>query len=146
MAVDTPAALDALLALVEGLPGMQQAYRGVPESFGSRVGAYVAVVGMEPTDKATGLLQVRLTLRVAFTYRVKGAEATAEAVLAALADAFVRAFWADRDLGGAWQNGRLSAAVQGNPDYEISAAQELRVLPFDAIGEQREPYANTGQP
>jgi hypothetical protein len=145
VALDPSDALDALAALVGGLAGVTTVYVGVPESLGPRVSAYVALADAAADDKATGLLRVTLTLLVVFGYRVDGAEADAERVVADLAGAFWAAYYADRNLGGKLVEGRPAPSVSAGPEYTIVAGQEFRRLPLAIMGAQLASYQNVGQ-
>lgn len=139
MAIDSTAAFTALVALVQGLSGMQgTVYQGVPASFATSIGAYVVTLGMEITDKTTGnLLQLTQEFEVGFGYRVAGAPATAEQQVLAFKDAFTRAFYHDRTLGGAVLDGQFLPGLNA-PDYRQWAGAEVRLYPMPVRVVQRE--------
>jgi hypothetical protein len=145
---DSAGVLSALAAMLGGLDGMQQVYIGAPESLSKRVSAYVAVGGnTQPiSDRITGVLSDERAWFVGFGYRVADAERDAELALAAFVDAFARAFYANRTLGGLIQsNPRLDFSLTRDPRYEVRAGQEFRVLPVLVIGTQRETYDTVNQ-
>lgn len=142
MALAPAAALDALAALVGGLEGVGDVYVGVPESLPTQTSAYVALVDAAADERvAGGVLRVTLTLAVVFGYRVDGAEADAERVVADLAGAFWLAFFNNRTLGGTLRAGRPAPSLAAGPEYAIVAGQELRRLPLAIMGEQEANYA-----
>jgi hypothetical protein len=96
MAWNTAAQLTSLHSLVAGLAGVQSVKDGVPESLANQVCAYITLGGQRVFDKAGGLASADCNYRVTFGYRVAGAEASAEATLAAVIDAFKTAFLAAR--------------------------------------------------
>jgi|SRR5262245_7869495 len=133
------AALDGIVALVETIGGIQQVYRGAPESLGPRVSAYVGVGVPEFPRKAVNNLMSRVQpFIVGFGYRVKGAEADAEDTLAAYLDAFPRAFYADPTLGGAVDSAELARSGQLEPDYRMTAGVEIRVCELVLLATQYE--------
>lgn len=148
MAFDSAAVLSALKAMLEGIAGMQEVFIGPPESLGRRVSAYVTVGGNAQAinDRTPGLLSDERTWFVGFGYRVADQEADAETTLAAFVDGFIRAFYANRTLGGLLlANPRLDFSLTRDPRYEWRAGQEFRVLPIVVIGTQRENYDNVNQ-
>jgi hypothetical protein len=130
MALDTGAALAALVALVGALPGLSAGavVVGIPKALDKRLSAFVALGGGEPFDKTTGgQIERRPRFLVTFGYRVGGDPGPAEAALADAVDALVAAIYADRTLGGACD----SARIVGVPDdivYRALVAQEFRLL------------------
>lgn len=140
VAIDTPAALTALVALVQGLSGMQgTVYVGVPESFATATGAYVAIGDLTISDKTTGRnMQQEQEFLVVFGYRVKGAESDAETKVATFKDAFVRALFHDRTLGGAVDSSSLLPGLASTPQYLAFAGAETRLYPLMVRTVQRE--------
>ena len=144
MAFDTPAVLNAVVTLVQGLTGMQSVTKGVPESLPTRVAAYVTV-GPQPENDRTagGLLRKEGRIRVTFGYRVSGAEATAESDLAAMIDRFMVAYYAARrtNLSGTVTSlGNLDHSVANTAEYEAIAGQEYRRYPVDIPFTQEQTY------
>lgn len=130
MAFNLAGPLNRIVAILTGLSGMQTVYTGVPESIGTRVSAYVTLGGMRVADKATQLLQREQRYFVAFAYRVSGAEATAEADLMTMVDAFIAAIYADRTLNGTAKGVTIDAGLADQPEYRVLAGQEFRVYPI----------------
>lgn len=130
MAFDLAGPLNRIVAILTGLTGMQAVSVGVPESLGTRVSAYVTLGGLRVADKATQLLQREQRYYVAFAYRVAGAEATAEADLMAMVDAFIAAIYADRTLAGTARGVTVDAGLADQPEYRTLAGQEFRVYPI----------------
>lgn len=137
--IDSDAAFTALVALVQELPNMQGTVsEGVPAAFATAVGAYVVTLGMEITDKATGnLLQMTQEFEVGFGYRVAGAPGGAERQVLAFKDAFTRAFYRDRTLGGVGVDGLIVPGLNV-PDYRQWAGAEVRLYPIPVRVVQRE--------
>lgn len=136
---NTPALLDAIVAVVQGLSGMQGTVStGVPESLPTRVSAFVTVGDLTPRRKATQLLQREARFRVTLGYRVRGAEATAERDLAALVDRFTTALYADPTLGGVATRADLDLAAADSPEYAPIAGQEYRLYPMTVMAAQQQ--------
>jgi hypothetical protein len=144
MAFNTPAVLDAVVALLTGLEGMQSVTKGVPETLGTRVSAYVTMGRQAPRDKATGrLLTKDGRIRVVFGYRVSKEEASAEADLTAMVDRFHVAFYAAKktNLGGTVTSLRdLDDSAADLADYEMVRGQEYRRYPVDILFTQEANY------
>lgn len=130
MAYDAVGPLDALAALVAGLPGVQGVTVGVPESIGPRISAYLALAGATLVVKNAGAVSQR-TQRYLITlcYRVAGAEADAERTLAGIFDALLGALDDDKTLGGALHGSQADASLGDTPTYAVVAGQEYRLLP-----------------
>lgn len=139
MAFDSDGAFSALIALVQGLDDMQgTVYEGVPAAFATAIGAYVVTLGMEIADKTTGnLLQMTQEFEVGFGYRVSGAPAGAERQVLKFKDAFARAFYRDRTLGGVVVDGLIVPGLNV-PDYRQWAGAEVRLYPIPVRVVQRE--------
>jgi hypothetical protein len=133
--LSTLAPLNRLVAVLQGLSGLQQVYVGVPESIGPQVAAYVALAGQSVSNETIDLAQREARYFVAFAYAVAGAEATAETTIAGLIDAFQTALFAERDSGMNAGAGPLVDSVGWDfslgdrPDYQPIAGQEFRVWP-----------------
>ena len=142
MPLNTQVPLDRLITVLQALAGMQQVYRGVPESIGSRVSAYVALAGQRLVDKTGGLVQREARYFVGFAYRVGGAEANAENTLAALVDAFITAMLAERrsNLGGTVDSVSLDLSLSDAPEYQPVAGQEFRVFPVLVLTTQQHTF------
>jgi hypothetical protein len=143
VALDLVAPLTALVGVLESAPlaaaGLQQTYRGVPESPGPQVAAYVALSTQRLVDKAGGLVQREARYRVGFVYAVAGAEATAETTLAAVVDAFLLAVLPERrtNLGGTVDQLSLDLSGGGEPQYVTMAGQEFRLVELDVVTTQQ---------
>jgi hypothetical protein len=149
MALKTKAALDALVTMVAGIPGVQKVYSGVPESFDHIFSAYVAMGGQPLiTDKATQLVQRETQFLVVFAHKVKGNETPAENTIADALDVFVTQFLYDRANGvGLFArditdvlSGDLDVTLAATPEYQISAGQEVRRYPLLVSATQRDCY------
>ena len=144
MAFNTAAALSAVTAKVQALPGLQRAYVGEPESFGNKVAAYVAVGGQRQASRtAGGYIRQEARFMVVFVYRVRGAEQDAETTLAGLVDALVRAFEGDKTLGGAVESCELDRSLADMPEYLDFAGQEYRRYPVAVVTTQSETIVST---
>lgn len=143
MALATKAGLTALINLVNGLSGIQGTVnRGVPESFPSRVSAYVAV-GVPNVERESfgGEIRMDAFYYVGLGYAIEGAEETAEDDLADTLDAFVRAIEADPSVGGVFAE--LNYGPAGQAEYVTSVGQEFRHVRFVLEGQQREVVPHT---
>lgn len=139
MTFDPGAMLNAIVALLPTVTGVQEADKGVPESFGARVATYASQGAITPLDEAGGYLMLFQCQVVAgFSYRVKGAEATAEDTLVSFVADFTRKFYADRTLGGVIENGSLDFSLNNTPDYRAVVGVEYRHYLILVRGDQRE--------
>jgi len=132
MAVDPTPALNRLVVVLGGLVGMQHVYTGAPESFDSRVNAYVTLGAWTGPDKATQVIDHAIEFNVIFGYRVAGAEATVETDLATMVGRFFSAMIAERT--GALNNTCTSVGIPDfsrarDPRYDPVAGQEFRLYP-----------------
>lgn len=142
MSLNASAPITAIAAMLTATAGVQAVYTGVPESMSHRLSAFVAMAGQRIRDKATGLLEREARYTVGLGYRVKGAEAAAELALAAAADAFTLAFYADRDLGGSVLSASLGETGSDAPLYYDIGGEEYRVFPMLIITTQHQTYDN----
>lgn len=144
MAFATRTVLAEVVALVQGLTGMQTVYTGVPESLATRVSAYVTLGPQPEQDKrGGGVLQKEGRIRVTFGYRVKGAEAAAEQDLADMIDRFQTAYYAARrtNLNSTVDSLlTLDHSPAGGPEYQPVAGQEYRRYPVDVVFTQQQTY------
>lgn len=143
MAFNNGAVLNAIKALLLTLPQLQSAQLGAPDAAGTKVSAYVTLGAQPVVNEASGgLLKRETRCFVGFAYRVAGADAadvaTAETTLAAAVDAFIRAFYADRSLGGVVESAALDLSVADQPEYRITAGKEYRIYPLFVTTTQRE--------
>ena len=135
MALDTGAPLLRLVAVLQGLPGLQTVYVGVPESIGPQVAAYVALAGQTANNQTNDFARREARYFVSFCYAVAGSEATAETTIAGLIDAFQTALLAERTSGMNAGSGPIVDSVGWDfslgdrPDYQPIAGQEFRVWP-----------------
>lgn len=129
---NSDAAFTAIVALVQGLPGMQgTVYEGIPLAVETSIGAYVVTLGMELSQRTTGnYWQLTQEFEVGFVYRVKGGPAGAERQVLAFKDAFVRAFYHDRTLGLADVVDGVIVPGLNIPDYRQWAGAEVRLYPI----------------
>ncbi len=139
MTFNPAAFLNAVVTLLPTAAGVQQAYKGVPESFGSRVSTYAALGAITPVDEAAGFLMLfQVQVVAGFAYRVADAEASAEDTLTAFVADFTRKFYADRTLSSTIENGVLDFSLNSQPDYRAVAGQEVRNYLVVVRGDQRE--------
>jgi hypothetical protein len=134
------APLAALVTLVTGLAGVQSVAKGVPESLGHQVCAYVTLGGQRPFDKASGLRERELRYRVTFAYRVAGSEGAAEDKLADVVDALEVALYADRTLGGTVRSLEADFSAADDPRYTMVSGQEYREYPVVVTVKQQRNY------
>lgn len=128
------APLNAIVALLEGTAGIQDAAVGSPLVLTTRVSAFVDFLGQQVTDRASsGLKQTEAGYYVGIGYRVQGAEATAALGMAAVVPAFIDAFYStgQRTLSGTCHEARLVADIPTTPIYVTFAGQEYRVIPLN---------------
>lgn len=137
MTFDATAPLQALKTMVAALPGMQDTYIGIPASLDAKVVATVTLAGMPIEDRGSAQLIRKGRYFITFGYRVDDDSTDAELTLAALVDALVAAWKADRTLKDA--NGvdtcrscTLDFHLADRPEYQMDTAQENRVYPIIA--------------
>lgn len=141
MTFNTPAALNAIVNLVSGLPSLQGlALKGAPANLDYKVTAFVACGGQAPKDKAAGLRQRAMNFWVMFAYRTGGDVATAENTIAALLDEFETALYADRTLGGVVESVEADFSSADSPDYRTVAGHEYREYPVIVTVKQSRNY------
>jgi hypothetical protein len=140
MAFATDAAVNKVVAMLEGVPGMQNVWKGAPESFDTQVSAWVGVGPQAEVEVGAGLVGHDVRIYVELSYAVAGQEDDAEATLASLVDGFKRRFYADRNLTGTWEGGRIELDIEGRPAYETRGGVEGRVFPLFVVGFQHEPH------
>jgi hypothetical protein len=128
---NTPGVLTAVQAILTGIPGLNQVYKGVPESIGRRVVAVVAIGGQRIEYDAMRVLERQVGVYVEFAYRVAETDTdVAEDTLAGFLDAFLTAFYADQTLAGTCEWSDLDFSLANDPNYRPTAGQEFRVFPF----------------
>lgn len=136
MAYSLTAPANRLLAIAQGLSGIGGAQIGVPESIGQRVYAFITAGGAVTGRKAAGVMYRDQRYRVVFVYRLDGAEATAEATLMALVDAFLAALHADLTLAATCEGIEIDAGLADAPEYQIRAGKEFREWPLVVTARQ----------
>lgn len=142
VAWSTAAPLNRLLTILQGLSGLQSAQIGVPESFDRRVTAYVTVAAQDIDNKSTGGQMQRIqAYRVAFCFALDGAEASAEAAIADLLDAFMDAIFTDRTLGSTLERVEVNATEADDPVYVRVSGEEIRQYVLYVRGSQRKTYS-----
>jgi hypothetical protein len=129
--------LNHLVTMVQGISGIQDGHKGIQESLDPTVSISVSVGAQVISDKATQLLQREMSFFLEFAYRVAGAEADAEDVLADALDSFIALWLADRTLGGLCTSSRLDFSLTSEPIYRPTAGQEFRVFPLLVWATQR---------
>lgn len=130
MSINTLAAANGIIAVLEQLSGLATVQIGVPLSVGTTVSAWVGLGGQADVRKATAVVQKRTRFFVMFCYRVDGNETTAETALMTLVDAFTVALNADLTLGGTVKELTISSAAADEPDYQLRAGKEYREYPM----------------
>ncbi len=130
MTLDTQASFTYIAEMVDGIPGIVKTYNGVPDSIEAGAVAYVALLGQNVPMKVQGVIRRAARIMVTLAYRVIGAEANAEAKLAANIDEIILAYFADRTLGGTCQNSEIDLSIPDAPDYRALAGQEYRMYPI----------------
>lgn len=140
MAFDSKAPLNRLITVLTSLPGIQAVYKGVPESIGNKVCAYVTLGGQRSFDKSSGLRQREMRYRITLAYRVAGAEADAEDKVAELLDALESALYADRTLNGTVESLEADFSMADEPRYAPVAGVEYREYPIVVTVKQSRTY------
>lgn len=140
--LNSTAPLNRLVALLQGLSGIQQVYVGVPESIGPQVVAYIALGGQQYAELSPGLRRRTAHYFVGFAYAVAGAEATAETTMASLIDAFGIALMAERrtNLAGTADALDWDFSLGNSPVYAPVAGQEFRLFPVLVSVVQQQSY------
>jgi len=142
VAISLDAPLDQIIVLLKTITGLAtdtdgtvHVHKGVPESFPTRLAAYVALADFpETTEAATQVQRVTASYAVGFGYRVAGAEAGAEAALCVAALAFLTLMKQpiNRTLntGSAdlVNDARLVGGGSSQPQYAPVAGQEFRIV------------------
>lgn len=132
------AVLQALETLAGGLTDVQDAGIGVPKAFALQVSTYVTLAGPDIADEAAGgCLLFTVRALVGFAYRVGDNARAAELALSRYVVDFIRAFYADRTLGGLIENGRLDLTVNNLPEYRDWSGREVRHFFVIVEGQQR---------
>lgn len=130
MAWDSQAVLSAVEAILTGIAGVGQVYKGVPESIGKRAVAVVTIGGQRIDYDAMHILAREVGVYVEFAYRVAETDqAAAEDTIAGWLDAFLTAVYADQTLGGACEWCDLDFSLMNDPTYRPTAGQEFRLAP-----------------
>lgn len=131
MAWDAEAGLDALVALLQSIPGMQSVRVGAPETLPTTVTCYVTLGGVRPFDKALQLLQRDTNYLITWGYRVAGAEANAERKLCEFVDqACEKLYTARKDDASPLKGVTVNATLADEPQYQAIAGQEVRRYPI----------------
>ena len=141
MSYNNSAVAARLQTILAGLSGMGAAQIGAPESVGPKVSSYVTMGSQSTNRKVTGIMQRETRFFVMFAYRVDGAEATAEATLMALVDAFLVALQADLTLAGTVHSLEANSLAADEPEYQLRAGKEYREYPIVVTVVQRDRYA-----
>jgi hypothetical protein len=130
--------LQSIKTFLAGLSGIQSAHIGAPESFTTRVTAYVCLGSDGTMDHRTEVQRGEIGYFCAFGYRVQGAEEAAEIALATAKDDLKQQFTDDRSAGTGLfaemttnaKSARLDLNLAAIPDYAPVAGQEFRLYPF----------------
>ena len=133
---------DALVTLVATISVLQGCRKGVPESLGTTVSAFVATGGFIPNDRMTSLAEDNIRFLVTFGFKVAGAEANAEAKLNTCIDEFRRIWRNDRrsaNLGGTVAGWSIESLADA-PEYRPFAGIEYRLYPVLVTAKQRETF------
>jgi hypothetical protein len=144
VAIDPNPVMDRIVAVLQGLTGMQQVVKGVPAALTNRVSAYVTLDAWRVFDSPAGVLRHEVDVGVTFGYRVAGTDPDGTAVAAAeqsigtTVGRFVAAYAAER-RGGAGSLAALVGATgmlpppdfsrAAEPQYATVAGQENRLYP-----------------
>jgi hypothetical protein len=130
--------LQSIKTFLAGLSGVQSAHIGAPESFTTRVTAYVCLGSDGTMDHRTEVQRGEVGYFCAFGYRVQGAEEAAEIALATAKDDLKQQWTDDRTAGtGVFalsttqaKGARLDLNLAAIPDYAPVAGVEYRLWPF----------------
>lgn len=144
---DAPAALGAVVALLDGLDLLQEPTRvGVPATIAARVSAFVSLGGATVVRRAAGRIDHRrLRVRVWFAYRVQGAAPDAEVQIARLIDALTTAVETDPQLGApsVVASATLVGELADAPEYADVSGVEHRLWPCMLEIKQTQQFAPT---
>lgn len=138
MAYSSQEPLDALVTLLAGVTGIQQAQAGIVESPPYRFTAGVALGGQGPDWDTFTSTERRINLYVLLRYRLSGDESTAETVLGAALDDLETQLLADPTLGGTVAEFTPDFDLADDPEYALEPAKEYRRYPFVLRCVQRE--------
>jgi hypothetical protein len=131
--VDPTPALNRLVAVLQGIAGIQHVYLGAPESLDSLVNVYVTLDRWQLRDVAIGgLLSHDIDVAITFGYAVAGAEQTVEADLGTKIGATITALLAERRTrlnGTVNQMGLPDFSRASEPQYAAIAGSEFRLYP-----------------
>lgn len=130
MAFNTKSVATQLKTLAAALAGIGGAQIGVPETIDKRIWAIITAAGQTIADKTTGTNRRSARYNVTFTYRLDGAETTAEEGLMDLIDLFLVALYADRTLAGTCKNIDVDLSLADTPEYQTRSGKEFREFPI----------------
>lgn len=140
MSYNTAAAANQLVTVLSGLSGMSAAQLGMPLAIGPRVSSYVTMGSQRTRIVASGIVERETNLFTMLTYRLDGAEATAETTLMGLVDAFLNALGADMTLAGTVTGITVNSLGADEPEYQARAGKEYREYPILVTVKQRSTY------
>lgn len=129
-ATKTRAGLNAIKAVLDGIAGTQQSYKGIPESLVADLTVSVSVGDRLPREKATSLHETDVAYFIEFAYRVSENESTAEDTLADWLDLLEEAWLSDRTIGNVCRTSELDFLSAREPTYRPTAGDEFRVYPI----------------
>jgi hypothetical protein len=140
--MDLNAPLDQLIVLLKTITGLvndadgtAHVRKGEPESYPTRLMAYVALAGFPETEeRATQIQGITAYYAIGFGYRVAGAEAEAETALCTAVLAFLQLMvqGTNRRLNNGTvdlvDDARLVSQGNAGPQYALLAGQDNRLV------------------
>ena len=137
---DSKAVADQLVTLLSGVTGVNLARKGVPESQSVFLEADVTLGGHTVGRKAQGVTYRDQRYLVTLSYRLAGAESTAEDALMVAVDDLIQQLHDDLTLAGTCQGVEIDASAADSPDYQPRAGREYREYPVTNIARQYGTY------
>lgn len=129
---DTAPALNRIVEIVEGLPGVQRVYIGVPNTVQGAGACYITVGRQRIIDKANQLLQRELRFVLTFCYAVDGTLVEgAERAIAEAVDALIDAVWLETEDGASVLKDlmEIDLSLSDTAEYQVQVGQEYRRYP-----------------
>lgn len=143
MAFDLRGMLTSVQAIVAALPTVVSTeaglYGSIPESFVARLNVIAALGKATPEDSVMGGQEWRPEIYILIAYRVGGAEAEAELVLADVYLELVDAILNNPTLNGTSDPGqtRIDSDEGLRPIFQAVAGSEMRFYPARIVGYQQ---------
>lgn len=129
---DAAPALNRMVAIVEGLPGVQNVYVGVPSRVTGAGACYVTYGRQRVLNKTNDVLQRELRFILTFCYAVDGvAVEGAERAIGEAVDALIDAIWLEVEDGASPLKDLIEVdlSLSDTAEYQVNVGQEFRRYP-----------------